>query len=195
MSVLQFYSLFLGMEMCLCNTFSSSQHFHAPPVWNIYWQDPREIWILLQWWTGECVLAQSWTESHSICHRLLWGCYQIGYLRAGVLWRHLITQYVLMKALAGDMICLYPSKKHVHVSLCVSVRGFLVMSFRKQSSPPLRTKDAIIFFFDSRCHGNSMTVASSPRSNRHWWVWFALLRWEMSTHITLSSTNNIILRV
>lgn len=45
-------------------------------------------------------------------------------------------------------------------------------------------------FVNSRCHGNSMTVASSPRSNRHWWGKYAILWRCQHTCCLLTLWNN-----
>lgn len=71
--------------MCLCHTFLIPAFPYSPSMKYLLTESKRFVRRDLKtraMMDGECVLTQSWTESHSICHRLLQGCNQIGYLRA-----------------------------------------------------------------------------------------------------------------
>lgn len=58
--------------------------------------------------------------------------------------------------------------------ICASfMRGFLSVCVCFLSTPFAQTQNLLV---DSRCHGNSLTVASSPHSNRHWWGKYVMLR-------------------
>lgn len=69
----------------VCNTFPNPAFPYSPGMKYLLTESNRFVRRDLKtpaMTDRECVLTQSWTESHSIFHRLLKGCNQIGYLRA-----------------------------------------------------------------------------------------------------------------
>lgn len=126
MSVLQFYSLIWGTEMCPCNIFLFTTFPYSPSMKYLLTESKRFVRrdlktpAMTNW---DCVLTRTWTESHSMCHRPLCGYDQIGYLRARCVVMTSNDDYLPL-----DQMC---------VCLCASfMRGLVYMCFCQQPPQP-----------------------------------------------------------